>query len=650
MFEFDPWTPLLIASGTLLLLFLALGRTSPIARALGASLCIAMAIRYMYWRIAFSLPIGQNLLQTAWVWFFLAVECATMLSAMLVQLFLSRTIDRGAIADGRRMSPLRHAPTDVLIATYNEDRVILERTIVGALAIHHPDLRVWVLDDGARPWVAELAAELGAHYVDRVKRRHAKAGNVNNGLNHALQTGRRPEFILMLDADFIPNRRILQRTLCLFEETDVGMVQTPQHFFNPDPVQSNLLCSRVWPDEQRFFFNVLMPAKDAWGAAFCCGTSCVSRVAALEACGGIATETVTEDMLTSFKLEQHGYRTIFLNEPLSLGLAPEGLREFAGQRARWCLGAMQQLFTPWSFFTTGRLSFINRLAFFDTVLYWMSGASFKLLALIAPVLFWLTGTCVIQATGSDVVYWLVPFIATNLIFMYFITDNRLLPLASDISQLLTSFIICRTVFSALLRPFGRPFQVTAKGISTDTVVVQWGLFLRFAGLAALTFLGVLLHLSIFSPRRTLEGYDTTIFWSIVNIVVLLLAALACVELPKRRKDERFETREAAVLRLNGGIELHCRLQDISLGGAMVVRPDGWRNLAGPAALVLDDGVLVVPIGVARREGNIVALSFVLDAALRRALIVKLYTGSYDREVEAVKIHEVFVALARTLIK
>jgi cellulose synthase (UDP-forming) len=649
MLDLNPWTPLLTASGALLLLFFALGRTSPLARALGASLCIFMAMRYLYWRIAFSLPTDQNLLQTAWVWIFLAVECATVFSAILLQFFLSRTIDRGAVADARRMSPLRNAPTDVLIATCNEDRAILERTIVGALAIHHPDLRVWVLDDGARPWVAELAAELGAHYVSRIKGKHAKAGNVNNGLQNALRTGRRPEFILMLDADFIPNRRILQRTLCLFEESDVGMVQTPQHFFNPDPVQSNLLCSRVWPDEQRFFFNVLMPGKDAWGAAFCCGTSCVSRVAALEACGGIATETVTEDMLTSFKLEQHGYRTIFLNEQLSLGLAPEGLREFASQRARWCLGAMQQLFTPWSFFTTRRLSFINRLAFFDTVLYWMSGASFKLMALVAPVLFWLTGTCVIRASGAEILYWLVPFIATNLIFMSFITDNRLLPLMSDISQLLTSFLICRTVFTALLRPFGRPFEVTAKGISTDTVVVQWGLFLRFAGLAALTFAAVLLHLSIFSPRRTLEGYGATIFWSIVNITVLSLAALACVELPKRRKDERFQSSESAVLRLDGCIDLDCNLQDISLGGAMVVRSDGWRNLAGPAALLLDGGTLAVPIGVARREGNVVALTFVPDDALRRALIVKLYTGNYDREVEKVNAAEVFTALAKALV-
>src|SRR4029078_6227139 len=55
--------------------------------------------------------------------------------------------------------PLPGAPVDVFIATYNEPFDILERTIVSATCIDHPDLRVWVLDDGARQWVGELAEE-----------------------------------------------------------------------------------------------------------------------------------------------------------------------------------------------------------------------------------------------------------------------------------------------------------------------------------------------------------------------------------------------------------------------------------------------------------------------------------------------------------
>ena len=304
MFDFTTFGPLLLSTGTLLVLFWGLGPQVPIARIAASALCAGLAARYLWWRWTVSFPLDQEWWQQVWAGIFFAFEAGSVASSMLVYLFMSRHVDRSAQADARRGSPLLSAPVDVFIATYNESREVLERTMVGALSITHPDLRVWILDDGARDWLRDLAAELGVHYTRRVKGRHAKAGNVNAGLEVALSTGRPPEFVLLLDADFVPSRNILERTLGLFEEPDVGIVQTPQHFFNSDPIQSNLLCASVWPDEQRFFFSAFMPCKDAWGAAFCCGTSAVFRVAALRATGGMATETVTEDMLTTFRMEE----------------------------------------------------------------------------------------------------------------------------------------------------------------------------------------------------------------------------------------------------------------------------------------------------------------------------------------------------------
>jgi len=222
--------------------------------------------------------------------------------------------------------------------------------------------------------------------------------------------------------------RILHRTLGLFDSPEVGIVQTPQHFFNFDPVQAGLECTAIWPDEQRFFFESYMPCKDAWGAAFCCGTSAVFRIAALEASGGMATETVTEDMLTTFKLEEFGYRTIYLNERLSMGLAPESLNEYISQRSRWCLGGIQQLYTRWSFMGKGKHSWINRLACFDSLLYWISVSAFKLALLTAPIIFWFTGAAVIRATGAELLYYLAPMVVANLLFMSAVSENRVLPL------------------------------------------------------------------------------------------------------------------------------------------------------------------------------------------------------------------------------
>jgi cellulose synthase (UDP-forming) len=674
MNDIKTWAALLSSAGLLILMLESYGIQSPKVRASAALICAYLSLRYIYWRVLFTFPSHQKIAQSAWCLTFLSIELCTIVSTLLIYLFMSRSISRSAEADAHQDSPLRNAPTDIFIATYNESYEILERTVIGALAVEHSDHRVWVLDDGDRPWVREMSESLGAYYVARKNGDHAKAGNVNNGLKKALETGRQPEFVLLLDADFIPYRTILQRVLGLFDDPAVGIVQTPQHFFNTDPVQANLFCTAVWPDEQRFFFNVLMPCKDAWGAAFCCGTSAILRVDALLAAGGMATETVTEDMLTSFKCNEFGYRTIYLNERLSLGLAPESIVDFMSQRSRWCLGAIQQLFTPWSFAGRASMSLINRIAFFDTVLFWMSGAAFKVMLISAPALYWFTGTATIHATLPDLIRWMAPMIVANLIFMRYYAGNRILPIITDVTQLLTAFVITRTVVSGLIRPFGRPFKVTAKGRSSSRVVIQWKLMAPYAILAAVTILGVATHVQTFSNAHGVQGYSLNIFWSIVNAATLTLAAMACIEVPHRRRTDRFSTAERGVVRivvaddesvrdpfpgetLSSGDEVQgdipCRLQNISLGGAEIVCSNGWGALMNSAQLsVYNDADQVwstFSFTVINRRANVLTLQFNPDDSSRHALIRKLFTGMYHQDIEEVSALAVLCTLARNLV-
>jgi cellulose synthase (UDP-forming) len=534
--------PLLVSAGLMLVMCAIFGRNSQACRMIAAALCIFLALRYLWWHATLGMPKGQTLPQQLWARIFFLFESTANFSSMTVYFFLSRTKDRSSDADAAQDSPLLEAPVDVFIVTYNEPVSVLERTIIGAKAIAHQDLRVFVLDDGARAFIRDLAHELGAHYIRRVKGKHAKAGNVNNGLLHALAAGRRPEFILLLDADFVPSTNILKRTLGLFADPDIGIVQTPQHFFNPDPIQSNLLCASVWPDEQRFFFEDLMASKDAWGAAFCCGTSAVFRVAALLATEGMATETVTEDMLTTFKMEEHGYRTIYLNERLSMGLAPEGLQAYITQRSRWCLGAIQQIFTRWSFAGPAQLRSINRFSSFDGALYWIFTFPFKILMMTAPMVFWWTGTAVIDATASELIEWLAPCVICGIIFMSFYGRNHVLPIMTDVTQLLPSFVIVRTVIAGLVKPFGQPFKVTPKGTTVGGVIFQWNYLLPFAATAVTTFFGILINTSAYSDLHNTPGFEVNVFWSIYNIAILMLAATVCVELPQRRQYERFRAK------------------------------------------------------------------------------------------------------------
>ena len=96
---------------------------------------------------------------------------------------------------------------DVFITTYNEDVSLLRQTVRGALRMRYPH-RTFILDDGRRAAVRQLARELGCGYITRPTNEHAKAGNWNNAFR---QTD--ADFIATFDADHVPRPAFLERTL-----------------------------------------------------------------------------------------------------------------------------------------------------------------------------------------------------------------------------------------------------------------------------------------------------------------------------------------------------------------------------------------------------------------------------------------------------
>lgn len=216
----------------------------PFVRAILFAGVIALTWRYVAWRYFETIPNFALGVQPLLSWVFFLLEAATALSSSLAFVILSRTLDRKPEATMNDLWWLKagHAEphVDVLIATYNEDAEILERTINGALALEHSRLRVWVLDDSRRPWLKRTCEELGAIYLTRADNMHAKAGNINNALRRLKNEEQRPDYVVILDADFVPHTNFVRRSLALFHAADVGLVQTPQHFFNADPIQYNL--------------------------------------------------------------------------------------------------------------------------------------------------------------------------------------------------------------------------------------------------------------------------------------------------------------------------------------------------------------------------------------------------------------------------
>lgn len=504
-----------------------------IHRAISAMICALLLVRFLIWHFTV-LPVA-TFWQILWGSTFYFFEICNSLSSLCNYFFMSRVISRTEQANKYFADkvPSLTAPTDVFICTYNEPTSVLEPVVKAALALKHPDLRVFLCDDGSRDEIREFAHRMGAGYITRSKPNlHAKAGNINNGLKYITTNGRKPEFLLLLDADFIVKPNILERTLGFFADPKIGIVQTPQFFYNKDPIQNNLKLSGIWFDEQRFFFEIYLPCLDAWGAAFCCGTSAVVRVEALLKAGGMATETVTEDMLTSFKIGDFGYKTIYLNEQHSVGLAAEDINAYLTQRSRWCLGTVQQLFTKYTFWSrTANINLINRLAYFSGAIFWICTFPFKIAMCAAPTIYLLTGAGVINCTSSEVANYLLSSMAASLVFTAVYSRNRILPVITDIAHIIAAPTIIRTVLSTLFSPFGRPFKVTPKGLDKDKITIQYAFMWPLIAAMSLTVVSIFLNISSYSCLHSDLGFNINIIWAVYSASVFLLTAGLCVELP-----------------------------------------------------------------------------------------------------------------------
>lgn len=152
----------------------------------------------------------------------------------------------------KSLPPLIGRSIDVFITTYNEPLSIIRKTAHACIALRMPHT-TYILDDGDRSEVAELAEELGCRYISRKENTNAKAGNLNNALR---QTS--GEFIATFDADHVPQPQFLEDLTGYFVDEKLALVQTPQDFYNIDSYQHrfDLKNKKIW-EEQALFFRVI---------------------------------------------------------------------------------------------------------------------------------------------------------------------------------------------------------------------------------------------------------------------------------------------------------------------------------------------------------------------------------------------------------
>lgn len=611
---------------------------------------VALMWRYMLWRWLVTVPPVGVTLNFGVGLIFVLVETMMIAGTTVSLVFLARLSNRSPDADrnaawleGCHPLPL----VDIFICTYNEEEAILERTIVGALSIDYPRHRVWVLDDGRRAWLEDLCKRLGSGYLTRADNAHAKAGNINNGLRHVGSLPEPPDFISILDADFVPMPQFLRRALSLFREDNVGIVQTPQHFINPDPLQTNLSMVRVWPDEQRYFFDVVMASKDAWGASFCCGTSSVIRFPVLQSIGGFPTDSVTEDYLVTLKMKAAGFRTVYLNERLSLGLAPEGLKEYVTQRSRWALGFVQICRGPLGPLRRHNgLTLMDRVSLIETFLYWSANYSFRLLGIVVPILYWLFNVHAVEADVAQTLAYYLPHFVAQIAIMGWMTQGRVMPVMSDVTQLLAASQIVKAVAHGLIKPKGHKFRVTAKGGDRSRRLVQWPLLKVFLVYLGLTVAGVVWAFVFEDGTKLRDSSALCLFWSWYNILVLTVACLVCVEQPRLRTSERLPAGEASMVHI-GSDAFACRLLDVSLSGARLAGVPTAKP--GTMVTLVLDRFRMSGTVVRSGKGDF-AVRFDDTGRARADLIRFIYSGRYSAAVPRIEPSRVAAAVLGRAIR
>ena len=414
----------------------------------------AICLHYLSWRALHSLnfmePLGPFISLSLWL---AEVYCFASVVLLVVQVGLGGSRER------RRPSAEGFSPSvDVMIPIYREPLDILEQTLSAARAMRYPRMQIHVLDDGHRDAVRDLARSHGARYLPGPQK-HAKAGNLNQAF--AATEG---ELVAVFDTDHIPSASFLEDTVPWFSDPGIGFVQTPHHFRNPDIFQRAFRVVGCIPNEQDMFNHGIQSQRDAWGGAFFVGSGAVFRREALEAIGGFNLLSITEDIHTSQHLHAAGWRSVYVNRDLAVGLSAENLASYIVQRRRWMLGCLQIFFRDNPLLCRG-LSPRQRLGYFASLYYFFSP--------LARVIFWATPLYYllfhlhpILSDVSVLTALLIPYLVVLPMISAVLVPGWPRSLWGPLYESAVAAPLARSMFDLLL-PSTLGFKVTPKGIVTQ---------------------------------------------------------------------------------------------------------------------------------------------------------------------------------------
>lgn len=531
------------------------------------SLALLMAGRYIWWRSTQTLDL-HTATEAVIGYLLFAAEAYTWLVMFLGYIQTAWPLNRKPRA--LPADPALWPTVDIYIPSYNEPLSVVRPTVFAARSIDWPahKLNVYILDDGRRDEFQAFAREAGVGYITRDNNRHAKAGNINQAIPKT-----QGEYIAIFDCDHIPTRSFLQMTMGEFvADPKCAMVQTPHHFFSPDPFERNFDTFRRVPNEGSLFYGLIQDGNDLWNSTFFCGSCAVIKRAPLLEVGGIAVETVTEDAHTALKLHRLGYNTAYLRTVQAAGLATESLSGHIGQRIRWARG-MAQIFRIDNPLLGKGLSVFQRICYSNAMLHFFYGIP-RLIFLTMPIAYLYFELHVINTSAVQIAAYVLPYICIANISNSRIQGRFRHSFWAEVYESVLAWYIVLPTTVAFINPKLGKFNVTAKGGQIEEEFLDWTISKPYLVLLGINVLGLALGLGRLLLWRTEEPATVVMnmAWALVNLIMLGAAVGVAKEARQVRVSHRIPMRVPATLLLPDGKTLACHTENYSMGGLGLVLP------------------------------------------------------------------------------
>ena len=230
----------------------------------------------------------------------------------------------------------------VQLPMFNE-KFVVDRLLESVAALDYPQdkLEIQILDDSTDDTTEQCyrkVEELKARGFDAVCIHRTDRTGFKAGALEAATKVAKGEFLLILDADFVPEPDLLQKTIHFFTDEGVGLVQTRWGHINRE---YNLL-TRVQGMYLDGHFAMEQTARNRSGRFFTFnGTAGMWRKCVIGDAGGWSHDTLTEDMDLSYRVHLKGWRFIYLYDVVTPGELPVDMDGFKSQQHRWTKGSIQ---------------------------------------------------------------------------------------------------------------------------------------------------------------------------------------------------------------------------------------------------------------------------------------------------------------------